>query len=201
MTTYTPSPPSTGPGACPDPDALTALALGDGSPEDRVRLADHVIACAACAADLRLLRELHAEAERCRSRPFLRSRRAWLGAGLVAALVGAVGLFPLLERGRVGDERGGQVAVQPADGIVLEAAPWELRWPPQLGARRYRVKLFGADGTPVWESGPETEPRAVLPPEMRGGLRPGGSWYWTVELEGPVQRRRMGPFWFEVRTP
>jgi hypothetical protein len=62
------------------------------------------------------------------------------------------------------------------------------------------VKLFRGDASALWQA--ETrEPAARLPRDVREGMRAGGSWYWTVEALGPVQRRRLGPFWFELRPP
>jgi hypothetical protein len=84
---------------CPDAEALAALALGEGEPEARRNLADHVIACPACAADFRLLSEMHDTAQR------VERRRAWpwLPAAAAAAAVAtfAVGLLV----GRAGPPR------------------------------------------------------------------------------------------------
>jgi hypothetical protein len=77
---------------CPDAEALAALALGEGEVEARRELADHVIGCPACAADFRLLREMH-EAAQNAERP---RRRPWLPAAAAAAAF-AIGL--LLGRG------------------------------------------------------------------------------------------------------
>jgi hypothetical protein len=181
--------------ACPGAEALAALAVGEGDAAVRLALADHVGACASCAADFRLLRELHAEASP-RARP---SRRAWL-VGAAAAAVAAVALTPLLLRDRDDRVRGQGAQTRPADGERLGEPPETLAWPAQPGATGYRVKLFRGDASPLWES-EATAPVATLPPEVREGLRTGGSWYWTVEALGPVQRRRLGPFWFELRPP
>jgi hypothetical protein len=164
---------------------------------ERQVLADHVATCPSCAADFRLLRELHAEASRGAGagRP---SRRVWLAAA--AAALAAVALVPLLLRAPADRVRGTADDVRPADGAVLEKAPEALAWPPEPGARAYRVRLFQADASPLWDSGEVTGPPVRLPAEHQGGMRAGGSWYWTVEALGPVQRRRMGPFWFQLRS-
>jgi hypothetical protein len=83
---------------------------------------------------------------------------------------------------------------------VLAEPPATLAWPAQPGATGYRLKLFRGDASPLWQT-EVTEPPASLPAEIRLGMREGGSWYWTVEAVGPVQRRRQGPFWFELRPP
>jgi hypothetical protein len=162
---------------------------------ERQALADHVATCASCAADFRLLRELHAEASRdaAAGRP---SRRVWLAAA--AAALAAVALLPLLLREPADQVRGTANEVRPADGAVLERAPEVLAWPAEPGARAYRVRLFQADATPLWDSGEVAGPPVRLPAEQLAGMRAGGSWYWTVEALGPVQRRRLGPFWFQL---
>jgi len=181
---------------CPDAEALAALAIEDAPSDERQRLADHVVSCPACASDYRLLRELHEEAGQKRRARSL-SRTAWLVAGLAAAAALVLGVRPLL-RARVDGSRGTAAAVEPADGAPLPSAPAELAWPAELGARAYRAQVFAGDGTPVWDAESSAQPRVAIPEDVRSRLRPGGSYYWTVRVEGPVQRRRLGPFWFQL---
>lgn len=191
-------PPAAPTGSCPDAEALAGLALGEGDDDARRRLADHVAGCAACAADYRLLREMHREASR---EPARRpSRRAWIAAAAAASLAAGV-LAPLLLREAGDPVRGTAVEVRPADGAVLQAPPAALEWPAEPDARGYRVKLYRGDASLLWESGDVAGPPATLPPKVRDGMRAGESWYWTVEAAGPVQRRRIGPFWFQLRAP
>ena len=197
MTTNRPPAPPAGPlGPCPDAETLAGLALGEPDSGARRAAADHVAACPSCAADFRLLREMHREAARQGAAPRT-SRRAWLAAAAAAALAVVV-LTPLLLRERPDGVRGTAVPVVPADGAVLEAPPAALEWPAEPGARGYRVKLFRADASLLWETD-SAAPPAVLPPAIRDGLRAGESLYWTVEATGPVQRRRLGPFWIRLR--
>ncbi len=184
-------------GSCPDAEALAALAMGEGEPAARRALADHVVSCAACAADFRLLRELHREASPAAPRDRRPTRRAWL-AGAAAAALGAVVLVPLLLREGGDRVRGTEGQTRPADGAMLGEPPATLSWPAQPGATGYRLKLFRGDASPLWQT-EVTDASASLPAEVRLGMRAGGSWYWTVEADGPVQRRRQGPFWFELR--
>ncbi len=195
---HDPSPPPGGPGACPTGEVLAGLLLGESDIEERRSIADHVVGCASCAADFSLLREMHQEAQRQRSAQRWRRARLWLGAGVTAALV-VFGLAPLLVRPPSDGARGVSALTQPADGAVLDAAPVTLSWPPELGARAYRVTLSHGDGSLAWESEAVSEPLTSLPAELRAGMRAGGSWYWTVRVEGAVQRRRLGPFWFQLR--
>jgi hypothetical protein len=95
MTSSGEDPRTAGAGACPGAEALAALAMGEGEPDERRAVADHVVACAACAADFRLLRELHHEALPAAPRDRRPARRAWL-ATAAAAAVGAVVLVPRL---------------------------------------------------------------------------------------------------------
>jgi hypothetical protein len=187
---------------CPDGEALAALATGEVPAEERLALADHVAGCAACASDFRLLRELHEEARRTPMPEITRRpvrRRPWLRAGLAAALLVGVATLASRHEGPVDGVRGALVAAVPADGVVLETAPTELSWPPELGARGYRVKLFQGDGQPAWESETLAAASTPVPGAVREQVAAGGSWYWTVEVEGPAQRRRLGPFWFRLR--
>jgi hypothetical protein len=181
-----------GHGACPDPELLAGLALGEAVSADRRALADHVVGCRRCAADFRLLRELHGEAQR----P-ARRRRFWGGLAAAAAvvIVAVAGLWP---RGGEIATRGPGFATRPVDGAVLAAPPRQLEWPAQLGARRYRVTLHRGDGTRLWEAPPVDDPRLEIPTEVVTALAPGRSGYWVVDVEGPVRRQRLGPFWFEV---
>ena len=91
--------------------------------------------------------------------------------------------------------------VVPSSGVVLDAAPTIFQWSPQPGANRYRLRLHGADGARVhlagWgsaESSSYPVPRAVT-----DTLAP-GSYYWVVEVEGEVQRPRLGPYVFHLGT-
>ncbi len=197
MTSSSGSPPPDRSAACPNAEVLAGLALGEGETDSRRALADHVVGCPACAADFRLLRELHREASGARPGGWVRSRRTWLVAGLAAVLVG-ISLVPLLQREPV-DVRGPVASVTPPDGAVLEAPPAALAWQAVPGALGYRVKLFRGDSTPAWESGVVSDPTVSLPAEVRAGMGGGGSWYWTVESLGPVHRRRTGPSWFQLR--
>jgi hypothetical protein len=196
MTTSKPPAPPAGPaGPCPDAETLAGLAIGDTEGVDRRAVADHVATCPSCAADFRVLREMHREASRQGAAP-RPSRRAWIAAA--AAALAAVLLTPLVLRERPDGVRGTAVATVPADGAVLATPPAALEWPAEPGARGYHVKLHRADASLLWETD-SAAPPAALPPAVRDGMRAGDSWYWTVEAAGPVQRRRLGPFWFRLR--
>ena len=73
---------------CPDPEALAALAVG-GDLAARSELADHVLTCAECRADFRLLARMHRTAQEIEHAP----RRAWLPPLAAAAAAFALGLL------------------------------------------------------------------------------------------------------------
>jgi hypothetical protein len=181
---------------CPDSEWLAGLLVGGPTAEERRRLADHVVGCPRCAADFRLLRELDLEA---RKRRTSWSGRAWAGA-IAATVLLAVASGFLVMRQAPDVVRGPGVDTRPADGATLQAAPEELAWPAQPGARSYSVRLFRGEGTLLWESPATLEPSLALPDDVRALIAPGESAFWTVEIEGRVPRRRLGPFWFEIRS-
>jgi hypothetical protein len=187
-----------GPG-CPGQDALASLAVGDLPPGDRVRVADHVVACAACASDYRILAELHREAS-ARARTRGSWRAAAVAAVVVAALAGVLApgdktpaLDPDRPRGRPGTR-----AVTPAPDAALAAAPAELSWPAEPLALGYRVRLFDARAEPIWESPAAQTTSRPLPQDVRERLRAGGGYFWIVDVGAEAAPHRLGPFWFHL---
>ena len=188
--------------ACPDAQDLTALAIGETA--DRERIADHIVSCRQCGADYRILLDLHEEA----SAP-LRSRtsaRAWIAVAAVA-LAAAAGALLFLRAGRgAGDgeairgSAASQIAapVVPAAGATLAKPPARLTWPGQGSAEGYRVKLFGASGEKLWESERVSRPSIDLPLAALS-FENGRRYFWTVEVETPLEKTRLGPFWFTLR--
>jgi hypothetical protein len=193
---------SPGSAACPDADELAALAVGQTA--NRERIADHVVSCRQCGADYRILLELHKEAS-----PPLRPRAsalAWLAVASVV-LAAAAGALLVLRAGRGagGEEaiRGtaaGRIAISvvPAAGATLGEPPARLAWPGQKSAEGYRVKLFGASGETLWESERISTPSIDIPPAALS-FGSGRSYFWTVEVETPLEKARLGPFWFTLR--
>ena len=187
------------PQGCPGDDALAALAVGDLSAEERVRVADHVAGCVRCSGDYRLLAEVHREAQAARPR---RSPGPWLSIAAAAVVAVAVGVAlrvgpstPATDHLRGADPAR---AVTPAPDAKLAAPPAELAWGAEAGAVRYRVRLFDARAERVWESEPSPAASQPLPPEVRARLTPGSSYFWVVDVEGPGPGRRLGPFWFQL---
>jgi hypothetical protein len=181
---------------CPDAEQLAGLLVDELPEGERQRLADHVVGCQRCTTDFRLLRDVHRAARG--GQPAAR-RRVWLAAA-AAAVVLTVGGGLLLVPPAPDAIRGTGLEPLPADGATLDAAPLELSWAPQPGARGYRVRLYRHDGDLLWEGPTTPAPGVPLPGEARALVAPGESAFWTVEVDGRVSRRRLGPFWFEVRV-
>lgn len=190
--------------ACPDDEALAAFVLdrrGTGEVGDDPLL-EHVVRCPRCAQAVRDLWELDREARRFSRR---RVARAWPVAAALALLFAAALAWMLLAPPPAGDGgdqalRGSSAEVVPADGASLTAPPAELSWPPQAGATAYRVELHDAAGESVYDSPTLGRSSLGLPSEVTARLAP-GTYYWVVEVEGPVAAPRLGPFWWTLTPP
>jgi hypothetical protein len=191
--------------ACPTPESLTDLALGATLGEERARLADHVVSCRRCSEGVQILLATNREARRelgaARS-----GRLRWLA--LAAATVLAVlagGLLVLRQRAGVESADRGAAAqaasVIPLDASALVDAPARFEWPAVPQAEGYRVKLFRDSGDALWESDRVTAPHVEIPTERRASIEGGRSYYWVVEVEGPLEKSRLGPFTFRVSAP
>lgn len=182
---------------CPATEVLAAMAIGEVRGSRRRALGDHVVACRPCTDRYRALRELHAEAGALDLAPAGRdATRRYLAAAAALALGAALSIGLWLSGGPGSDpsgHRGGIEVVdeaQPPDGSVLHAGPRTLTWPASPDADRYRVVLYDAESTPVWESPDSTEPEIELPPDVADRLIPGKAYYWRVfTLRGLEERR------------
>ncbi len=206
---------------CPGDEALAAMVVGELTSQDQAHLADHIVSCAACAAGYRTLRELHSEAVTTptsieavssgRSLQAPRRRRSGLMMLAAAAMIllavaafrfsGPVFLPPADDSALRSDSGGSDsegMPVLPADGAVLFEVPTSLTWPSLVAATSYQVRLFDANAEPLWESAAVLESRVDLPPAIVDGLAVGQSYFWVVRPSGSVDRRELGPFWFEV---
>jgi len=184
-------------GPCPSPEELAALAIGDAPEAERARLADHVVACARCAADWRILSETHRE-----SAPQPARGIRWLPIAAAAAVLAIVGFLVFRAvperseavRGRATATEG---AVVPKAGSRLDVAPREFSWTPPAGATSQRFRLFDASGKRVWESEPLTEAKTALPDAV-GAKLTDGSYFWTVDVETAAGAEKLGPFPFDL---
>jgi len=185
--------------ACPQPETLAALAAGELAGEQRQRTANHVVRCRSCTESTQILIQTHAEAGGgSRARGGLLARTAGLAAAAVVAIVAARLL--LAPRPEPSAERGAarNLQVVPADGASLSSPPEQFSWQAESDAESYRVKLFDDTGEPVWQSDAAKETRAAFPPADRVRLSKGKAYFWNVEVEGRLEKRRLGPFRFRL---
>jgi hypothetical protein len=188
------------PSGCPEDEVLAALVLDELQGEERLRVADHLTGCARCPERYRLLAELHQEARPAAHRPWRRG--LWLTAAAAAAVIAAGAVVRLGWPDRPADElRGPEAArsIAPAPDAVLTAPPAELAWAAEPGAEGYRVRLFDARAERLWEGERTASTSQLLPAEVQRRLTPGAAYFWVVEVEGPADRRRLGPFWFQLK--
>lgn len=186
---------------CPDADALAALAVGETPTGEREGLADHVVSCRRCSESYQILTRTHERASRQGSGA--RSLHlGWIAAAAIA-LVAAGGLIVFRSARREealrGSSRETPVSVAPADGAALANPPAVFRWPPQPHAEGYRVKLFASNGDTLWEEDAGAAHRLEVPEAAKSGLRHGQSYFWTVEVQMPLEKQRLGPFSFTLR--
>ena len=158
---------------------VAAFLDGALPPPDRSRLAAHLVQCDACRDELiEMARLLHTRPQR---------RRWYVPVGAAAAVAAAALLLLVWPR------PGNEVAVPPGyrepavttavapiaiapRGVITR--PLNLVWSTVPRVDRYRLTLFDATGTVVWET-QTTDTVAPLPESMR--LRPGASSLWKVE--------------------
>ncbi len=183
--------------ACPAKELLVRLAMGELEGDERAAVSDHVVGCRSCAEDFRLASALHEEA-----RTDLISRRrsvARISAFAAAAVLAlSVGVYFFSSSRPATDVLRGPLGetTSPAQGETLRAAPATLSWPSQAGATGYVVRLYGFDGSLLWQSARTEQRSMALPPEARDLAAQ--SYYWLVSVEGPVQGAELGPFTFTI---
>lgn len=196
---------SGGGASCPDAETLALAAGGDLEESERLALADHLAACSDCVAEYRLLAPPRAEETDGEVRPFRPRPAAWRIAAIAASLVLASGITAAVWLGGATDppapsDRGAQptgARVEPADGARLASPPGRLAWEPSGAARRYRVVIFDAESTPVWESAEVGEASLALPDDLRARLRD-GRFYWRFTTIGDGGPRESQTFQFDV---
>lgn len=186
-------------GAGPALEQLEALAAGRMSEEESLRLLDQVMANDQLKAEFELLRAVHmAGAGEGPAVPGTRPggipgraapapvRRPWyLGLGLAASLLLAVGLWYGLGAGDAAEQtRGADSTVElhaPGAGSAARV-PVLLAWAPVEGATSYRVELVNDSGaTVLTRHTPDTA--ITLVPE--DGLAP-GAYHWWIEAQVPA---------------
>jgi hypothetical protein len=164
----------------------TVAAYVDGVLEagERVRVEEHLGSCAECRLEVASVSRIVSTARtggRSATRLFLPIAAA---AGLALAWLG-YNAMP----GSDPEHRGAGVqtvssprALSPV-GIV-DSVP-AVVWTSTPGAQRYRVRVFDADGTVVWET--EVSDTSAVPPSTLA-LRRGVSYFWKVEARTGFDR-------------
>jgi hypothetical protein len=169
-------------------DEVVAYLDGAISQEERGRIQAHLAACADCRAEVRDVRAV------VRALPGVRPVRRpfWIpaAAAAAAAAVVLVWLRPPSARTAIGDEhRNGSVTTTVAPRQVAPAgavaAVDKLVWSSAPGADAYRVRLFDANGTVLWE---EQTIDTVAPLPASIALRASTSYYWKVEARTGFDR-------------
>lgn len=179
---------------------------------------DHVARCANCADEVKTLFSLRDVLETAAYAPLpapdpsddpapLRWLSAWarwrsnparsvpvmlvvLAAVLgVSYLVWSSSQKPGISDGRVRSGSSWTIATVPADRATLATAPERLEWTSTAPAESYRVTLYDAESTPIWESPSVTTPFVDLPAEVRGRLPAGRPVFWRVVALSGIDRR------------
>jgi hypothetical protein len=190
---------------CPcDDETLVTLVVGELDDEERERLADRIVLSREASERYRTLAALHQGASAMATiGPRARRLRMMSAAAAVLLVIAAAVLWRVTSHGPVGPAGDTlrsplDAVVRPVDGAGLVLPPTELEWSPQIAASGYRVRLFDAEAQLLWSSDEVSEPRLQLPEVVVATVASGGSYMWTVDVEGAVQRRRLGPYWFTV---
>ena len=179
------------PGGCLDEDALAAFVSGDVTAAQRAAALAHLTVCARCRhavailsrviADHRIASEIHGV-----RRPSWPRRARWT-AGVAAA---AAIVFLLLRPSGADELAPGSELREPPITVVggptliaprgRVAAVTNLTWSLVPHAERYRLRLYDATGTALWEN-ETTDTVAAVPASIP--LPPGATYFWKVEAK------------------
>ena len=177
---------------CLDDESLAALAEARLAADARALVLPHLASCRRCSAALASV--VRALGDRDVAREIVRVERPVFGRlrGLVVPLAAAALLLVLIRPGRIVDyEQHRAPAILPAATPVPVApigsvpAVTELAWHPVPGADRYRVTLFAAGGTVLYETQLADTVTAV-PDSI--ATAPGRRYLWKVEARTGFDR-------------
>lgn len=159
-----------------DPAQIAAFVDHTATGGAQHRIETHLAVCADCRAEVADVARIVAESQRRRSRP------AWIAGVAAAALVTMV-VWPR------GDDlpvvhREAPVTTSIAPAAIHPVGPTDsvpaLTWTAVPHAVRYRVRVFGNDGSVLWER--ESVDTTLAFPVSRA-LRAGRTYYWNVEAQ------------------
>lgn len=190
-----------------DADAIWKAVAGELSAEETGRLLDLAAESPEVAEAWRLARELQradaAAADEKVVRPRRWSARVAVPVGLAAALLLAVGLWPMLRDApspeppafRTTAEQGVQALT--GDGATLPREGFELRWRPLEGdGWRYGLLVTTDALRELLRVGELTETRYVVAPEALDGVDGGSLLYWRIEAVNEDGRRAASQTFF-----
>lgn len=174
---------------CPEPEALLALVRREGSEEARLATLDHAMSCAACRADLDLLRSIEGAGTAMGAGSRSGARRWFVPAAIAASVLLAVGVGRLALAPSGEDE----LTRSTGDPIVLVSPPVEtaagaplaFTWRALPGAGTYRLEVLTADGEVALAV--ETADTSIAPPAAV--TLPPGSYRWWVRGSSPEAPR------------
>jgi len=182
------------------PDAPSAERIWDAAagrlpPDELRRLLDEVAAHPASAAmwsTARRILEDRDDAEPGALHPPSVSRRSgwklWsLAAAVALVAVGLTAGWRLLRAPGEPTYRGGERSIESLlpDDAALPRDQAVLRWQEAPGARRYNLRLLGADYAVLFVKDGLTTPTFRIPPEALADIRDGDSVLWQVEAVFP----------------
>jgi hypothetical protein len=134
----------------------------------------------------------------------IRARRArrWIipttiAASLVLVSLGSVSWFRTFSQHDSLRGSPAGIAMTPADGARLDAAPAVFAWQAVAGASSYEVTLRDSQGAVLSVFNSAT-PVADLPRLPAARFDP-GTYFWTVRARGPALDAQLGPFSFQIR--
>ena len=143
------------------------------------RIASHLASCAECRAEVADAVDIVAEIRQRRTRP------VWIAgvAGVAAAALVAMIVWPRgIDQSTVHREAPVTTTIAPAavHPVGITSSAPTLVWTAVPHADRYRVRVFTADGSVIWE---RESTDTVLAFPASGGLRDGQTYYWKVEAQ------------------
>lgn len=189
-------------GPCVDPERLARCVLGDMSRRERDEIVGHAADCSACAAALKRLLALSAEAdraaagleansgrrkaERARARAPFWKRPAFVPAAAVSAVLLLFAASILLVPGFMGRSgtRGaataGVILVSPVEEKVPVRDGVAFKWEGLAGATSYTIEVFDRSMSLLWRSGLTAGTEVGLPVEIALKMASGETYYWRV---------------------
>jgi len=180
-------------------DETAAYVDGSVTGEERARMAAHLAACADCRAEVVDVSRIVRSAGASRSR----NHGLWIPA-VMAAVLALVWVAPRALRQQSAPQHREEavtmtVAPRPLIPNGSVDAVSELVWSSVPSATSYRVRVFDAEGTVLWES-ERTDTVAAVPASI--ALRRQTAYYWRVEAHTGFDRRAASELVeFSLRDP